>query len=257
MLFRRLLPALVLILLAAPASAGAALSEDVDKAGRAGSGAEVAASTSTLKAGRVIRTRRSWECTGSLRRYGRLPIKVISNMPNPGNGDAIRLIGCRGDGKRGTVDLILDVNGNGRGRGTAFDAVRIGQNTRNLVVTGDVECGARHTNPSIHQDTVQVLSGRNIVFRGFTSGHPRAGRWTCWGAGGGWFIDWAGGNGRIPRNVVCSRCRLATYNQVMRIHDSIHSGAKNSLFGFSRSYGIFIGPEARRPVNRNNRVIRY
>ncbi len=255
MLFRRLLPALVLILLAAPTSASSALSEDVVKAGRAGSGAEAAASTSTLMAGRVIRTRRSWECTGSLRRYGRLPIKVISNMRNPGNGDAIRLIGCRGDGNRGTVDLILDVNGNGHGRGTAFDGVKIGQNSRDLVVTGDVECGARHRNPSIHQDTVQVLSGRNIVFRRFTSGRPRAGRWTCWGAGGGWFIDWA--TGRIPRNVICSRCRLAAYNQVMRIHDSIHSGARSSLFGFRRSHGIFIGPEARRPVNRNNRVIRF
>jgi hypothetical protein len=67
-------------------------------------------------------------------------------MPNPGNGDAIRLIGCRGDGDRGTVDLILDVNGNGRDRGTAFDAVRIGMDTRGLVATGDVQprtCGSR------------------------------------------------------------------------------------------------------------------
>jgi hypothetical protein len=117
-------------------------------------------------------------------------------MPNPGNGDAIRLIGCRGDGDRRTVDLILDVNGNGRDRGTAFDAVRIGMDSRGLVVTGDVECGARHTNPNIHQDIVQALSGRNIVFRDFTSGHPRSGQWTCWGAGGGWYVTWA--NGRIP-----------------------------------------------------------
>jgi hypothetical protein len=72
----------------------------------------------------------------------------------PGNGDAIRLIGCRGDGNRGTVDLILDVNGNGRDRGTAYDAVRIGMNARDLVVTGDVECGRRHTNPNIHQNIV-------------------------------------------------------------------------------------------------------
>ena len=253
---RRLLLLLALVLLALPASAGTTLPEDAVRADEAGAvGAQASTSAARLAAGRVIRTRRSWTCTGRLRRYGRLPIKVISNMRNPGNGDAIRLIGCRGDGNRRTVDLILDVNGNRRGHGTAFDAVRIGQNSRDLVVTGDVECGRRHRNPSIHQDTVQILSGRNIVFRRFTSGNPGTGRWTCWGAGGGWFVAWA--NGRIPRNVVCSRCRIATFNQGMRLHNSIHSGARRSIFGFSRSYGIFIGPEARRPVNERNRVRRY
>lgn len=253
---RRLLPMLILVLVAGPASAGAAVHEDVaakDEGG--GVAANAAASASALAPGRVIRTRRSWECTGRLRRYGRLPIKVISNMPNPGNGDAIRLVGCRGDGNRRTVDLILDVNGNGGDRGTAFDGVKVGQDTRDVVVTGDVECGRRHTDPSVHQDTVQVMSGRNIVFRRFTSGSPRRGRWTCWGAGGGWFVAW--GNGGIPRNVVCNRCRIATFNQAMRLHDSIRSGARRSIFGFSRSYGIFIGPEAQRPVNKRNRVIEY
>jgi hypothetical protein len=255
---RRLLPMLALVLLAVPASAGAGVHEDAapkDEGGGAAAKGAASTSASALAPGRVIRTRRSWECTGRLRRYGRLPIKVISNMPNPGNGDAIRLIGCRGDGNRRTVDLILDVNGNGRDRGTAFDAVRIGMDARDLVVTGDVECGARHTNPNIHQDIVQALSGRNIVFRKFTSGNPGRGRWTCWGAGGGWYVSHA--NGRVPRNLICKRCRLATYNQNLRIDRSIHSGAKRSVFGFSRSYGIFIGPEARRPVNKRNRVIEY
>jgi hypothetical protein len=254
MLIRRLLPVVALVFLAVPASAGAALPEGV-AGSESAAATEAATASATLRPGKVIRTRRSWECRGRLRNYGRLPIKVISNMPNPGNGDAIRLIGCRGDGDRGTVDLILDVNGNGRDRGTAFDAVRIGMDARDLVVTGDVECGARHTNPNIHQDIVQALSGRNIYFRDFTSGHPRRGRWTCWGAGGGWYVTWA--NGRIPTNLICNRCRLATYNQNLRIDESVHSGAKNSLFGFSRSYGIFIGPDAVRPVNRRNRVVRY
>jgi hypothetical protein len=255
MRFRRLLPALVLTLLAVPATAGAVLPEDAVTAEEGHARAEASSPAARLVPGRVIRTRRSWECTGRLRRYGRLPIKVVSNMRNPGNGDAIRLIGCRGDGNRRTVDLILDVNGNGHRRGTAFDAVRIGYNTRDLVVTGDVECGRRHRNPGIHQDIVQALSGRNVVFRNFTSGNPRRGRWTCWGAGGGWYVTWA--NGRIPRNLICSHCRLATYNQNLRIDRSIHSGAKHSVFGFHRSYGIFIGRHARRPVNRHNRVIEY
>lgn len=252
---RRLLPALILVLLAVPAPAAAALPDGAVQASGGAAGTEASASTAALAPGRVIRTRRSWECRGSLRRYGRLPIKVISNMPNPGNGDAIRLVGCYGDGNRNTVDLILDVNGNGRGLGTAYDAVRIGQNARNLVVTGDVECGRKHTNPGIHQDIVQALSGRNIVFRNFTSGNPRTGRWTCWGAGGGWYVTWA--NGNIPTNLICSRCRLATYNQNLRIDESVRSGARDSVFGYHRSYGIFIGSAARQPVNRRNRVIHY
>ena len=168
-------------------------------------------------------------------------------MPNPGDGDAIRLIGCYGDGNRNTVDLILDVNGNGRGLGTGSDAVRIGQNARNLVVTGDVECGRKHSDPGIHQDIVQALSGRNILFKDFTSGNPATGRWTCWGAGGGWYITWA--NGNIPTNLICLRCRLATYNQNLRIGESIRSGARNSVFSYHRSYGIFIEDAARQPVN--------
>jgi hypothetical protein len=260
---RRLLPVLVLALLALPATAGAALHEGAAAASAAE--AEVTTTAKSAKAAKasraaprartVIRTRRSWECRGRLRAYGRLPIKVISNMPNPGDGDAIRLIGCRGDGKRRTVDLILDVNGNGRDRGTASDAVRIGMDARDLKVTGDVECGARHTNPSIHQDIVQALSGRNIRFVNFTSGNMRTGDWTCWGAGGGWYVTWA--NGGIPTNLICNHCRLSTCNQNLRIDESVHSGAKNSYFRYHRSYGKFIGDEARRPVDKNNRVRRH
>jgi hypothetical protein len=260
MSLRRLLPVLALALLALPATAGASLHEDAAAAATAEAGAAkakvaTASSAAAPRARTVIRTRRSWECRGRLRSYGRLPIKVISNMPNPGNGDAIRLIGCRGDGNRRTVDLILDVNGNGRDRGTAYDAVRIGMDARNLTVTGDVECGRRHTNPGIHQDIVQALSGRNILFKNFTSGNPRTGRWTCWGAGGGWYVTWA--NGGIPTNLICNNCRLSTCNQNLRIDESVHSGARNSFFGYHRSYGIFIGNEARRPVNENNRVRRH
>ena len=205
--------------------------------------------------GTAITTTAPWNCRGSLADFGPPPIKVVSTIPNPGNDNAINLRGCYGDGNPATVDLILDVRGNGGTVGTAYDAVRIGQDARDLVVTGNVECGARHTDPSIHQDIVQALSGSRITFVDFTSGDPFTGRWTCWGAGGGWYVTWA--NGSIPTDLVCLRCVLATYNQNLRIDESIRSGARDSVFGFSRSYGIFIGPAAVDPVNVNNRVIRY
>jgi len=211
------------------------------------------ATSGGVRARTVINTTRSWECRGALRSFGRLPVKVVSRIPNPGNADAIRLVGCYGDGNPATVDLILDVRGNGANLGTGYDAVKIGQSARDLVVTGSVACGARHG--SIHQDVVQAMSGRRIQFRDFRAGVPSQGKWTCWGAGGGWYVSHA--NGNVPTDVVCVRCRIATFNQNMRIDNSVRSGARNSVFGFSRSFGIVIGPAAVAPVNVNNRVIRY
>lgn len=230
----------------------------------AGSGSATSAQTAAVQAapapppsepvpGTTIYTDRSWQCNGSLSSFGPLPIKIVSQIPNPGTADAIRLIGCYGDGNPNTIDLILDVRGNNANIGTGYDAVKIGQNARDLVVTGTVACGATHG--SIHQDVVQAMSGRNIEFRDFRSGNPETGEWTCWGAGGGWYVSHA--NGDIPTDLLCSRCSIATYNQNMRIDNAIRSGARDSTFGYSRSYGIFIGPQAVDPINHGNRVIRY
>ncbi len=205
--------------------------------------------------GTVITTTSPWQCAGSLAAFGPLPVMVVSTISNPGDDNAINLRGCYGDGDPATVDLILDVRGNGADVGTAYDAVRIGQDAHDLVVTGNAECGARHSDPSIHQDIVQALSGNRIEFRDFTSGDPFTGRWTCWGAGGGWYVTWA--NGSMPTDLVCLRCVLATYNQNLRIDESLRSGARDSVFGYSRSYGIFIGPAALDPLNVNNLVVEY
>jgi hypothetical protein len=217
-----------------------------------------AAPLGTPAAGTVITTNRPWNCTGPLSSFGTLPIKVVSTIANASandNDNAVSLRGCSGDGDPATVDLILDIRGNRGAIGTSYDAVRIGQNAHDLVVTGNAECGARSSNPSIHQDIVQALSGNRIEFRDFTSGNPETGQWTCWGAGGGWYITWA--NAGIPTDLICLRCKLATFNQNLRIGESLRSGARDSVFGFSRSYGIFIENAAREPVNVNNRVIEY
>jgi hypothetical protein len=171
----------------------------------------------------------------------------------PGNDNAINLRGCYGDGDLATVDLILDVRGNGGSVGTAYDVVRIGQNAHDLVVTGNAECGARNSDPSIHQDIVQALSGSRITFVDFTSGDPFTGRWTCWGAGGGWYITWA--NAGIPTDLICLRCILATYNQNLRIGE--HPSGPATRSSASAAYGIFVESVAQSPVNENNRVIRY
>jgi hypothetical protein len=212
----------------------------------------------TPPAGTVITTTQPWDCRGALSSFGKLPIKVVSTIANAGasdNDNAVNLRGCHGDGDPATIDLILDIRGNGSSTGTSYDAVRIGQNAHDLVVTGSAECGARNADPSIHQDVVQALSGARITFVDFTSGDPFTGRWTCWGAGGGWYITWA--NAGLPTDLICLRCALATYNQNLRIGESLRSGARESVFGYSRSYGIFVEPDAQGPVNEGNTVIRY
>jgi hypothetical protein len=217
-----------------------------------------AAPLGTPAAGTVITTNRPWNCTGPLSSFGTLPVKVVSTIANASandNDNAVSLRGCSGDGDPATIDLILDIRGNRGAVGTSYDAVRIGQNAHDLVVTGNAECGARSSNPSIHQDIVQALSGSRIEFRDFTSGNPETGQWTCWGAGGGWYVTWA--NAGIPTDLICLRCKLATFNQNLRVGESLRSGARDSVFGFSRSYGLFIENAAREPVNVNNRVIEY
>jgi hypothetical protein len=211
------------------------------------------AASGGVRARTVINTTRSWQCRGALRSFGPLPVKVVSRIPNPGTADAIRLIGCYGDGNPATVDLILDVRGNGGNLGTGYDAVKVGQNAHDLVITGSADCGAR--SGSIHQDGVQVMSGRAIEFRDFVSGDPDGGRWTCWGTGGGFFISHV--NGDVPTDVVCVRCRIAAFNQALRIGNSVRSGARDSVFGYSRSYGIYVGADASSPVNIGNRAVRY
>jgi hypothetical protein len=68
-------------------------------------------------------------------------------------------------------------------------------------------------------------------------------------------VTWA--NGTIPTDLVCLPCVLAAFNQTCESTSRSAPGPRDSVFAFSRSYGIFIGPAAVDPVNVNNRVIRY
>src|SRR5262249_1078119 len=77
--------------------------------------------------GTLITTSAPWRCDQPLSSYGALPIKIVSTVPNSISANAISLSdGCSGDGDPNTVDLILDVRGDGAGQGTGGDAVKIG-----------------------------------------------------------------------------------------------------------------------------------
>ena len=150
-----------------------------------------------------------WQCTQPLSNYGPLPIKVTANFTGPwvpsGGGGAIQLgQGCTGDSNSSSVDLILDVKGDGQTFGSGEDAIRLmnaNPGPTNIQITGHADCGKQVADN--HSDGIQAISGRDITFVDFTIGDYDAGRATCQGAGG--VVFYSGGGGNVPVNLVILR----------------------------------------------------
>lgn len=171
------------------------------------------ASTSGCNAGRTLTLRnRGFHCHRPLRRYGRLPLKVVVNFTRGrrfgGNGAIDLDSGCAGDRNPRSIDLIVHVRGNGRTYGPGVDAVKVrqraGYRRGGIQITGHVNCGPRYS-AGAHQDGVQLQGGRNIAFVDFSVGRYRQGRSTCQGAGGAFF--YSGASGFRPRNIDVVRGR--------------------------------------------------
>ena len=144
-------------------------------------------------------------CDRPLASYGPLPLKVdVDFTPGRlfgGNGAIDLYTGCAGDGDPTTIDLIVDVEGDGVTYGPGVDAFKVRQGagyTAGIQLTGHVDCGPKYT-PSQHQDGVQLQGGRNIAFVDFSVGDYANGRSTCQGAGGAFF--YSGASGYSPTNV--------------------------------------------------------
>lgn len=215
---------LALILTGAAAlapSAGAARAGD---AGASAAGAAALAdpgctiaSTRDCDPGRTIRRHnRKFLCDRALRRYGRLPLKVVITFSRgrrfAENGAIDLDTGCAGDRDPQTIDLIVHVQGNGRTRGPGVDAFKVRQRAgynRGIQVTGRVNCGPR-AYPAVHQDGVQLQGGRDIAFVDFKVGRYNKGRSTCQGAGGAFF--YSGAQGYNPQNVDVVRGRYIACN---------------------------------------------
>ncbi|MGH7359778.1 MAG: hypothetical protein ACREJR_13270, partial [Candidatus Rokuibacteriota bacterium] len=218
MSLRRLLVSSAILTAAAalaPAT-GTGIGGTVQDAAAADPGCTVA-TTRDCDAGRTItRTNRRFYCDRPLRRWGRLPLKVVLNFSRGrrfGQNAVDLTTGCAGDRNPRTVDLILLVRGNGRTYGPGVDAVKVrhraGYN-RGIQITGRADCGPRYT-PAMHQDGVQLQGGRNITFVDFRVGRYARGRSTCQGAGGAFF--YSGANGNRPRNIDVVRGRFIACNR--------------------------------------------
>jgi hypothetical protein len=196
-----------------------------------------------------------WDCNKALSSYGSLPILVEQTWNNNAAaasvGDGVWLEpGCVGDGNPATIDLILHVNGNGTTVGPSDDAVTVKQGARDVDVTGFINCGRAQN--GAHQDGVQINGGTRVRFYDFRSGDAVNRRFTCWGAGGGFYPSSTNG---LPTDVVCIRCVFVNANQGLRVDESLRSGARDSVFIANLPLRVNMNGDAVEPVNQNNQGI--
>jgi hypothetical protein len=181
--------------------------------------------------GTTITVTSRWVCDRPLSQYGTLPIRVVSTIQNAtfsGNAAIALSNGCTGDGNPQSIDLVLNVNGNGTSIGTNQDAIRIAAGAHDIQFTGYAECGAPAA--GAHQDMMQAGGGERITAYDFRTGSVATGSSTCRGALGGWATAGFGGSNQ-PIDVVCVRCAIATFNHGLFVGaPSTRSGARDSTF---------------------------
>ena len=198
---------------------------------------------------RIVRTNAGFSCTRPLSTIarnngmngnpGRLPLLVKINFTtyraiNPGVVEIRR--GCRGDGNSNTIDLILEIEGDGRSQGGTSDAIKVRENPHDIQITGYANCGPEGLGPDgrpdtgddSHQDGAQIQGGNRIEFIDFTWGDWAARRATCQGAAGT-FVP-GSVNGWPVRNMACIRCKSVSCNHGMLIARSVGTTVIDSFW---------------------------
>jgi hypothetical protein len=182
-----------------------------------------------------------WVCDRPLSSWGPLPLKVtVDYSPGyryGGNGAVDLTSGCAGDSNAQTIDLILDVRGDGRTYGAGIDAVKVRWQagySQGIQLTGTVQCGPRYSG-SVHSDGVQLQGGRNITFVDFNVGNYDNGTSTCQGAGGAFFYSGAGGY--TPQNIHVVRGKYIACNHSLNANQAESGSATNALFRSGRTDG--------------------
>jgi hypothetical protein len=201
--------------------------------------------------GTTIRTDEKWVCDRPLETYGELPIIIKSRIvaqAQPTEAVALNGPGCTGDGDPETIDLVLEIEGDGGEIGPTSDAVRIRLGAHDIQIEGYADCG--EASPGVRQNGVHVMLGHRITFVGLRVGDPDAGVWTCDGASGALAIEERSEDDPEPEDVVCDGCELASGERALYIGDSVRSGSRNSTFVSPSD--IFIDPGAVDPVDTGN-----
>ena len=177
-----------------------------------------------------------FRCDRPLSSYGRLPLKVVLEYTPgriyTGNGAVDLITGCVGDGNSNTIDLIVDVRGDGRTYGPGQDALKVRLDARDIQITGNADCGPRQA--GAHQDGIQLQGGTNIAFVDFTVGNYDAGLATCQGAGGAFF--YSGANGNTPQDTDVVRGKYIGCNHSL-LMGSGSGSVSDAMFRSGRTDG--------------------
>jgi hypothetical protein len=143
---------------------------------------------------------------------------------------------------------------------TIGDGVMVGKGAQSLTIqSGYVRCFSRRLaeerRNDLHQDGVQALGGVDVTFRGVEIDCPSANNAAFFltrGAGGAdtpTVGDW-------PTRVVCDGCTFSAPAQLVSIHASISSGARNSFFACKpKLTKVRVTDAAVDPVNENNTLL--
>jgi hypothetical protein len=203
--------------------------------------------------GTTIRTTENWECDRPLESYGKLPIIVKSRIDNTAPQapvEAVTLSGpdCAGDGDPETIDLVLEIEGDGAGIGPTFDAMKVKLGAHDIEIGGFANCGAAPV--GVQQSAIHVMLGYRITFLDFRVGDLEAEKTTCQGAWGTLVIEERSKEDPEPEDVVCVRCTLVSGDRALYIGRSIRSGSRYSTFISERN--AFVDPEAEDPVTTAN-----
>jgi hypothetical protein len=191
-----------------------------------------------------------------------------SNYPQPIDFDLVKVTIEAGQGARSDAFHTSGTGSECTGRIGRLeidtwnaDGVKVHPPAHDLVIEGGyIRCHTSQGN--VHQDGIQAMGGTRVTFRNLEVDCA-----SSEGVNSAMYINEGAGGRSRPTDIVCDGCTLKkgpTRNRVLRIHDSLRSGARNSTIVWCGSgpecgggEAVVISDAATDPVNENNTVVRH
>lgn len=160
-----------------------------------------------------------------------------TSLRGGGNDDAVHLH----DGCTGRIGKITIVQYHG-------DAIKLGEGAHDLTIgSGSIRCLGRDDGK--HQDGIQVMGGRNVLFRGLDVRCPTANN-------AAFFVNQGTNSDEAPTDVVCDGCFLSGGGITVRIYGSVRSGVRNSQIVAGHLSPFRVSKDsAVDPVNTGNTIL--
>jgi hypothetical protein len=175
----------------------------------------------------------NWRCRAPISSYAvdGMPLHVVVNTTNAASRNwnvngAIRFDdGCRGDGDPSTIDITVNIAGNGADIGPAGDALVLAGGTDIDLGPSRIDCGAGGAQGG-HEDAFRANRGHRLTMYGLETGDWDSLTPTCHGAGGNLYYDNVNGSPAGTTNVRCVECKIVA-----------SAGVPEQQFGVGAGYG--------------------